>query len=459
MTTTTLKDRIYDAQDITFESVDGVAQTWSQDLSGYTLDISDPVWTTPGGQGSRTGWFKLTVQFAMSVTISYTTLDAESYIGVYSWDGITTPVEVYTGNVSSLVTAVTSGIYLIGFSLAPIEPLTSNKAASWADQTGAVVTKPTGVVLGDTLLVFLHIVPKNPVSTITPPAGWALEYNYDYPANPGDSTVLRSAVYSKTATGSEPASYSFGIWPVTGYNIAIANFKDSAGVGDISFLPVETWNAPTGADGVITTSTVSTTGPSTIVACFMHSTYGPGTGFSTPTGLTAVTEQHDYYIQQGVFERYASAAGTYGPYTSTMSSATGSWFNTAPPHGAFLVAIPERTTTITPEITITRRRRGLLTMGVITSSSAILFDEPFQLGSFLLDSVEPFLMETIAAASSSVELFNLSGPVSFRSEEPFALGQTLLISIDEPFIIIGTEDVYIGAGSPAAPQLGWRQRS
>lgn len=456
---TTLKDRIYQAQDIVVDAVNGVAQSWTVDLASFTTDSSDPTWTSPGSKGSRTGWFKLTVPYTMTVEITYDTgvSDAASYIGIFSWDGITSPVEVATTSLSSLTHTFTTGAYLIGFSLERIDQIGSSSYQSWSDVASASVSLPGTASTGDMLLAFVHLVGKNPAATITPPAGWTLEHNHDFPARPGDSMVFRSALYS-TRLAADHGPYSFGLSPSTGVSVALISVTDIDYIGAVDFTEMPSYVAPTGADGIITTGSVSVTGPGVIVADFMHSTWGPGT-FSTASTMTEIVDVTGYYIQQAVDTLYTSSTGTLGSYTSTFTPDTAGWLDAGPAHGSFLVSLREYTTTVAPVITITASRSGLLTMGVMKTRTPITIVEPFYLGSFLFESEEPFTMEADALVIESEELFDIDGAVKLISVEGFQLGETLLLDIEEPFTIINGADSYLGDGSPASPYLGWKRRS
>lgn len=85
----------------------------------------------------------------------------------------------------------------------------SNVAAEFG--TTLVVPKPADVSSGDLLLVAV-LVYESPTPTITAPAGWTVQ-------DTRDVGFVRQRVYSKVATDSEPASYT---WTFSSLNLASA---------------------------------------------------------------------------------------------------------------------------------------------------------------------------------------------------------------------------------------------
>ncbi|WP_245591879.1 cell wall anchor protein [Cystobacter fuscus] len=80
----------------------------------------------------------------------------------------------------------------------------SGSTATGKSITSLSITKPTGTVAGDVLLA--HLVNRNNVAAVaTPPAGWTLLRSDQ------SASQLKSWVFYKVATASEPASYAFAI--------------------------------------------------------------------------------------------------------------------------------------------------------------------------------------------------------------------------------------------------------
>ena len=76
----------------------------------------------------------------------------------------------------------------------------------------AVVNKPTGTVSGDLIVAAIGIADDVGTLTITPPSGWTSQTDLAYAA--GGAQHL--AVFTKTAGGSEPSTYSFTLSGTTG---------------------------------------------------------------------------------------------------------------------------------------------------------------------------------------------------------------------------------------------------
>lgn len=457
MTTTTIQDHIYKAQDVVFEATSGVTQQWSQVLDGYTTDATDPTWSVLGNQGSRTGWLKLTVPYPMSVGIDYTE-PFDGYHSVFTWDGITAPVELFSEAAGAHSFSTSSGSYLIGFSPSNAVNVTSVKSSSWDDVPDVTIAAPSNILEGDFLLAFMHLVGKDPASSVTSPTGWSEDALHDFAPRPSDNAVFRNYVFSKVAGAAEPVSYTFAIAPSTGYNLVVLRFRGIGGIASLNFTEMPSYSPPAGADGVMTTGYVNVTGTSSgaLVADFFHSTWGPG-AFSTAPSMTEQQDSTDYYVQQSVDTLHVTSPGTYGDYSSRHTP----WFPedlaSAPAHGSFLLFLEGGSVRVKPEITITHTlTQKMLRLGAMTTTQVFTWSEPFVLGLFQNNCVEPFSVLADAVVVDSEELFDLYGNARIDSVEPYNLGETLMVSWDELFTIIDRSDAYIGTGSPASPKLGWR---
>lgn len=95
---------------------------------------------------------------------------------------------------------MTIRIGTLTWSQAPPANPTFHSASASGVQSGGVITvaAPAGITAGDLLVA--HILR---VSSVTPPAGWTAAFT-DFAGN-------ACAVYVKTATASEPASYAFTV--------------------------------------------------------------------------------------------------------------------------------------------------------------------------------------------------------------------------------------------------------
>jgi hypothetical protein len=155
--------------------------------------------------------------------------------------------------------------------------ITSRGASSGSAATGVLsisLPVPAGTVTNDYMIASVAVRPTTAV--ITPPAGWTLVRRVDNAATTANSL----AVYTRIATGSEPASYSWTLSASTGSAGGIQSF---AGVDLANPIDVE--------NGVATASSVTHLAPSvtTTAANDMvvttHS-FASGATWTPPAGMT-----------------------------------------------------------------------------------------------------------------------------------------------------------------------------
>ena len=150
------------------------------------------------------------------------------------------------------------------------------RSAASATTTGATLTisKPTGVALNDVLIASIGLTPST--GTITPPSGWVLVRR----TNNAGPTSNSLAVYYKVATGSEPASYA---WGMSGSSFTTGGVQAFTGVDTTTPIDVEngqtTASATTHATPSITTSMANT------MLVTSHA-FASGATWTPPSGMT-----------------------------------------------------------------------------------------------------------------------------------------------------------------------------
>jgi hypothetical protein len=130
-----VQDSLWVAEDIVLGGSEGVTQTWTDDVSAFTVDVNDPEWS-PGNQGVRTAWLKVVAPHREGLSI---TESGGVIVGVFSWDGSSTPVKVASA-VASLTVSVPAGIYLVGVSAAT----TLNLGVTFARSRGGMLLRGVG---------------------------------------------------------------------------------------------------------------------------------------------------------------------------------------------------------------------------------------------------------------------------------------------------------------------------
>lgn len=142
-----------------------------------------------------------------------------------------TPAAGITGN---RVASSTDGASSLTHSVALARSATITRRPGWnaamtvpAGATSLAVTKPT-TAANDTLLAHVAVAGGTNTS-VTAPAGWTLVSN----RNAG--TALKSAIYQKLATGSEPATYTFAFANAAGSSVA-----REAAIGVVAYSGVAT---------------------------------------------------------------------------------------------------------------------------------------------------------------------------------------------------------------------------
>lgn len=200
----------------------------------------------------------------------------------------------------------------------------SSSAAVFTLGASVDVTKPTGVADGDLLIAVGYCATG---WTLSPPSGWTEIESVS-------GSVRNGKVWTKTAGGSEPATYVFPVSP-GGHNfgiaVAIAAYQDVGDVEDSSITEA--------ASGTTATAPGVTSGGGSRFLLFYGLVQSSGDSLDPGGGWTArlnVTEAGGAAgTQDGVtfFEKTVGAGAT-GNVSATVSSAYGG-------HVAGLVVFPD----------------------------------------------------------------------------------------------------------------------
>jgi hypothetical protein len=186
----------------------------------------------------------------------------------------------------------------------------SATAAANATASTLTLTRPTAVQAGDVLLATVDA-RGNP--SVTPPSGWTLV------RNDANSTTQVKATYSRVATASEPASWTFTLSAAQAASGAVLDYTGvdtttpvAASAGQIN----NNWGVSTQ-----TAPTVTTTAANSVVV----SLFGTSNAASATPG-TGLTERADAASTAGSFavdteaaDRVVATAGATGTSTATSN--------------------------------------------------------------------------------------------------------------------------------------------
>jgi hypothetical protein len=188
------------------------------------------------------------------------------------------------------------------------------------------INKPTGTAKGDLLIASIAVRPQT--ATITAPTGWTLVNRQNNPN--GDPNAL--AVYTKVATATEPANYTWSFSANTGNAGGIMAFSGvdnttpvNVSGGQLTAVSTTTFIAPS----------VTTTVTNTMIVTAHE--YASSDRWTAPTGTTEVYDVASLAVPDafgiallGSYKAQA-AAGATGTFTATAASnaATGAGITVA----------------------------------------------------------------------------------------------------------------------------------
>jgi hypothetical protein len=188
------------------------------------------------------------------------------------------------------------------------------------DVSSVACSKPSGTASGD-FMVAIFTAPYTGSLTYTPPSGWTLVNS----SAGGGGVSLWSGLYTKTAGGSEPSSYTFGCSAAGSMTVGIVTYRGTDG----------TFSSASGGNPRVNTGT--TTNPQSIsplasivgtglatFACSWHDAGGSG-DTSGGSASQASTEQWDLARTDGspsTHERGSSCYTLNAEYTNGSNNPT-----------------------------------------------------------------------------------------------------------------------------------------
>jgi outer membrane protein assembly factor BamB len=188
------------------------------------------------------------------------------------------------------------------------------------------ITKPTGTAKGDVLIASVAVLPDT--VTITAPTGWAL-VNRQNNAGGGANSL---AVYSKVATATEPASYTWSFSANTGNEGGIMAFS---GVDNTTPINVSGGSITAPKTTTFLAPSVTTTVTNTVIVTAHE--YASSDRWTAPAGMTEVFDVASLAVPSkngisllGSYKAQA-AAGATGTFSATAASnaATGAGITVA----------------------------------------------------------------------------------------------------------------------------------
>lgn len=179
------------------------------------------------------------------------------------------------------------------------------------------IARPAGTALNDVLIASIAVSPST--ATIVPPIGWTLIRRTDNAAVNSNSL----AVYRKTATAAEPASYAFAIGiPVAGTVNRVGAITVFVNVDPVTSIDVENGQASASALTHATPSVATTVANAMVVT---NHTLASSTTWTPPTGMTEIADIRVGTAPAGQSMERAwvtqAAAGLTGTKTATAATA------------------------------------------------------------------------------------------------------------------------------------------
>jgi hypothetical protein len=182
------------------------------------------------------------------------------------------------------------------------------RGSSGGSSTSLTINKPAGVVQNDVMIASITV--GTSTATITPPSGWTPVRRTDNAT--GTSNSL--AVYSKLATGSEAASYT---WTLSSGNTGAAGSIQAFSGADPA---IDVENGQTTLSGTLHTTPSVATAFSNTMLVTSHSV-GATSAWTPPSGMTEAVD-----IQggsQALETSYAPQAAPWSGAKTATSSGTG----------------------------------------------------------------------------------------------------------------------------------------
>jgi len=181
---------------------------------------------------------------------------------------------------------------------------------SWGEGTassGISAAKPAGVVNGDFLITVVWS--NSTTAVVTAPGGWTKVFG-----DLGGGQLPGLEVYTKTAGGSEPASYA---WSASGGTLFACVLAYRGGANAVDVVGNYTTNS---SSTVSTASGFTAINSGVLIGLFMMRAVGR-TVSSAPSGMTQITLATTF-ASRAIYDMTPSAAGSVATRTLTWSGAT-----------------------------------------------------------------------------------------------------------------------------------------
>src|SRR3569623_3298440 len=183
------------------------------------------------------------------------------------------------------------------------------------------INKPAGTVQDDVMIATIAVRAPG-LASVVPPAGWTLVQRTN---NSTNATSL--LVYSKVATNSEPASYSWNIAAGTGTSAsAVSGVAGSItafiNVDTVTSVDVNAGQSTASSATHVTPSATTTVSDTMVLALFEYGASGVWSapaGMSSQVNVSSVTPPSISGISLGVFSVAQPAIGNTGTKSSTAS--------------------------------------------------------------------------------------------------------------------------------------------
>jgi hypothetical protein len=175
------------------------------------------------------------------------------------------------------------------------------RSAATAENSGTV-RRPARVARGDLLLAALEV--DSDPALVTAPAGWTLVQ--DTPADLGAPNAFHALLYSKIASGQEPASYTFRTTPGTWTDVQVLAYTGVSATRPIDAIG----GRDAGITSIPTSPSVSpTSAHDRLVVIFVNFDYGR---WMATSGMTERTD----FDSNTAMDQALAVAGPTGPRTA-----------------------------------------------------------------------------------------------------------------------------------------------
>jgi hypothetical protein len=196
---------------------------------------------------------------------------------------------------------------------APSSSYATPGVRSFSTSTTATVAKPASVVAGD-LLVLVYAADDGNISAMTLPAGFT-----EISATTNGVGLGHLKIGTKTATASEPTSYTVGATAGASYRVDMFSVQDA----DVAVAPVVATVQTPSSSTTHTAPSVTAAGPNDLlmsIASVEYAVNSSTVSWTAPSGMTEMTDSTDGWITTTVARQALASSGATGTRTFSLAN-------------------------------------------------------------------------------------------------------------------------------------------